>query len=53
MEKLRRKEWMLLTDCSLLRLRDSAHNLNEKKTLDEFIEEIKSVINLYLMEAST
>ena len=51
--KMNRGEWIRLTEYSLNRIKNSSHDLAMKKGLDEFLEEVKKVMQNTLVEAST
>jgi len=51
--ELTRRGWIELAEYSLKQIRHSNHNLKLKRSIDEFLGELKAVMNKTLGELST
>ena len=51
--EMTRRGWIELAEYSLNQIKRSDHNLKMKRTIDEFLDEVKAVMNKTLGELST
>lgn len=51
--KLSRKAWIELAEYSLKTLKHSAHNMEERQSIDEFLEDVAVLLDVALGQCNT